>query len=220
MLKIDLPVDDDGFYTYSPNTIFLPEEAYYNYSDMTETPSEFYSGILSSAQVLPNNNILICEGASGNIFEINEEKEVVWQYINPVDNSDGKIFSQGEQVLRNNTFRATKYDLDYAAFNGRDMSGNETIEPSSNASSCNSLSSPNFNLDEITLFPNPTNSGEIFIKGSFSIDKIEVINVLGKLVIEINNSPSKLNINTLNKGIYFLRIHSGNTITIKKVVFN
>jgi hypothetical protein len=43
----------------------------------------FYSGSESSAQRLPNGNTLICEADEGRIFEVTEELETVWEYINP-----------------------------------------------------------------------------------------------------------------------------------------
>jgi len=43
----------------------------------------FFSGFISGAQRLPNGNTLICEGATGRIFEVTPEKEIVWEYRNP-----------------------------------------------------------------------------------------------------------------------------------------
>ena len=48
----------------------------------------FYSDRISGAQRLINGNTLICEGNTGRIFEVNPQKEVVWQYINPGPNGD------------------------------------------------------------------------------------------------------------------------------------
>ncbi len=51
----------------------------------------FYSGFISSAQRLPNGNTLITEGAGGRIFEVTQEHEIVWEYINPYRGMEGKI---------------------------------------------------------------------------------------------------------------------------------
>ena len=45
--------------------------------------SRFYSPFISSAQRLENGNTLITEGSNGRIFEVTEEHEIVWEYINP-----------------------------------------------------------------------------------------------------------------------------------------
>ena len=46
--------------------------------------TEFFSSFISGAQRLANGNTLICSGASGTIFEVTPEKEIVWKYVNPV----------------------------------------------------------------------------------------------------------------------------------------
>ncbi|MFT5166020.1 MAG: hypothetical protein ACI8P3_001251 [Saprospiraceae bacterium] len=46
-----------------------------------------------SAQMLPNGNLLICEGMNGHSFEVNVEEETVWEYINPI-NRNGEPISQ------------------------------------------------------------------------------------------------------------------------------
>jgi len=43
----------------------------------------FFSIYISSAQRLPNGNTLITEGATGRIFEVTNDKEVVWEYVSP-----------------------------------------------------------------------------------------------------------------------------------------
>jgi hypothetical protein len=43
----------------------------------------FYSGFISSAQLLPNGNTLITEGTDGRLFEVAPEYVIVWEYISP-----------------------------------------------------------------------------------------------------------------------------------------
>jgi hypothetical protein len=43
----------------------------------------FYSFMVSGAERLPNGNTLITEGASGRLFEVTTEGEVVWEYVSP-----------------------------------------------------------------------------------------------------------------------------------------
>lgn len=42
-----------------------------------------FSNFISSAQRLPNGNTLITEGATGRVFEVTSEAEIVWEYISP-----------------------------------------------------------------------------------------------------------------------------------------
>jgi outer membrane protein assembly factor BamB len=46
-------------------------------------PIAFFSPIISNAQRLWNGNTLINEGASGRLFEVSAQGELVWEYINP-----------------------------------------------------------------------------------------------------------------------------------------
>jgi len=48
-----------------------------------EPPEDFYSRSRGSAQRLPNGNTLICESNKGRAFEVTEEGEVVWVWLNP-----------------------------------------------------------------------------------------------------------------------------------------
>src|SRR5690606_7795582 len=70
-------------------------------------------------QRLPNGNTLICEGMSGEFFEVNDSGAVVWKYVNPV-NANG-ITAQGDPAGSNTVFRCTRYAKDYAAFTGRNI---------------------------------------------------------------------------------------------------
>ncbi|MAF47557.1 MAG: aryl-sulfate sulfotransferase [Rhodospirillales bacterium] len=62
-------------------------EVVWEYQD---TPMfNFYSAFISGAEVLPNGNILVAEGAKGRIFQITREGEIVWEYINPYFDKNG-----------------------------------------------------------------------------------------------------------------------------------
>jgi hypothetical protein len=43
----------------------------------------FYSFMVSGCERLPNGNTLITEGASGRLFEVTKEHEVVWEFVSP-----------------------------------------------------------------------------------------------------------------------------------------
>ena len=68
-------------------------------------PDSFFSFNISGAQRLPNGNTLICEGRSGRMFEVTQECETVWEFINPlvVD----RVGQPSRQV-----FRAYRYAAD------------------------------------------------------------------------------------------------------------
>ncbi|MCI0869595.1 MAG: aryl-sulfate sulfotransferase [Chloroflexi bacterium] len=75
----------------------------------------FFSVGISGAQRLPNGNTLICEGVHGRFFEVSQEGEVVWEYINP-------FFAEGRYGISNGTFRVYRYAPDHPGLRGKDLS--------------------------------------------------------------------------------------------------
>ena len=149
----------------------LPIDGSGNY-DMDETPkkvwsytsSGLYATLLSSAQRMANSNTLICHGPKGTFFEIDSDKNSVWEYINPVTNTG--IKKQGTKISggggigmqANECFRAYRYGPDYPAFKGKD------ITPSA---------SPLEGGDLVTVKPGKTttvlSSGGVCVLGGFSL---------------------------------------------------
>ena len=124
--EITLPMlSDDGFLR-GDGEAFGPAQPTWIYKD----PPEFYSRNISGAQRLPNGNTLICEGASGRLFEITRDGLIVWEYINPI--VGGLVVEQGTVLNsnqpRNGVFRALRYPRDFGAFAGRDLTPGPTIE--------------------------------------------------------------------------------------------
>lgn len=83
---------------------------------------QFFSGHLSSAQRLRLQNNLVCEGTSGRLFEINRNGEYAWEWITPIVNGNhkGDLFPW--------IYRAERYELDYPAFEGKDLDPNRYRE--------------------------------------------------------------------------------------------
>jgi hypothetical protein len=111
---------------YQANTAYGPAKPDYIYTAPVKT--EFFSIFVSSAQRLPNSNMLICEGSQGRFFEIDSCERIVWEYVNPVGAKE--ILSQGDvpEGLGNIVFRAKKYTTGYAAFTNRDLTPGLPIE--------------------------------------------------------------------------------------------
>ena len=208
--------DSPGVYTYQSGTAFGPTAPDYIYLNST-TPTDFFSGILSSAQRLPNGNTLICEGINGRIFEITPSESIVWEYVSPVNSNNGNIASQGADpsTFTNTTFRGIKYAPEYAAFTGKDLTPGDPIEINPDVSACYNLSI--IDVDELTInfYPNPT-KGILNINSNAPIAKVEVYDTFGRKVLE--TSINVLNLSNAPNGIYFLRIYSESKIIVKKVI--
>lgn len=212
------PTTSLGAYFLETDGTYGPEVPEYIYADMSETPSPFNSHILSSAQRLPNGNILICEGNTGEIFEINAQENIVWKYINPVHSTNGVIAAQGESPPSVKTlFRATKYAPDYPAFANKTLTPANPIELNSEINvPCSILDVKENVIGSITIAPNPT-SGRMVISSEIEMDRIEVFSMLGRKIISIANSNS-IDLSSYQSGIYLLRVYTGDSVFIQKVI--
>ncbi len=139
---ISPPFDQTGSYSYTTGTAFGPTVADWRYE-----AQGFSSGHTSGAQRLPNGNTLICEGDDGNIFELNEQDSIVWQYVNPAGGA-GNITQGSNPNQQSSLFRAIRYPANYSGLNGRDLVPTTRIELQPYPSDC-----------EIT--PEPVDTGSI-----------------------------------------------------------
>ncbi|MFD1161870.1 T9SS type A sorting domain-containing protein [Hwangdonia seohaensis] len=80
-----------------------------------------------------------------------------------------------------------------------------------------SLSTDSFLKDSFKLYPNPA-SDVIHIASKIAIDKVELYNVLGKKVLQSSNSSKALNIESLQSGIYILKVYNNDKSASKKIV--
>ena len=69
-------------------------------------------------------------------------------------------------------------------------------------------------LEEIVFYPNPTKG---LISFSKSIEKIEVVDISGKILLSFSN-VREINIGDLPAGSYLLRLHSNENSVLRKVV--
>ncbi|MEO9512034.1 MAG: aryl-sulfate sulfotransferase [Flavobacteriaceae bacterium] len=122
-------------YVYKSGESFAPQHLEWTYQ-APEDVTLFYSRILSSAQRLPNGNTLVCEGTTGVFFEINENGETVWRYVNPVT-PQGKVLTQGDTPLSGNIFQVIRYGPDFVGFQGKDLTASNPIEMNFNIGDCN-----------------------------------------------------------------------------------
>jgi len=210
------PTTSPGIYTYEPDSSYGPEAAEFTYSSNED--NNFISGILSGAIRLPNENLLICDGNSGRLFEITATNDIVWNYIIPMNNTTGEISSQGDVLESgNSTFRGIKYSTDYEGFTGKDVTPGDPIESNFNLNTCLSLSTDNLLNNNITIYPNPV-IDLININTSLTILEVEIYDVLGKRLNYIKVNNRKIDVSGVNSGVYILKIKTEIGIILKKIL--
>lgn len=180
--------------------------------DLTKThpdPEKFFSAGLSSVQLLPNDNILMCAGIIGYSVECTPENEIVWEYITPL--SGGNPVSQGETLTGGNlTFRMKKYPANYLAFEGRDLSPKGFIELNPNVDQCNTITSTQQvdNSLPTLVFPNPATS-KVLVENSAEIGFFEIFDFSGKKMManEVGDSHIEIDVTNWPSGLYLIKIN-------------
>tara|TARA_B100000787_G_C16110499_1_gene257845 strand:- start:152 stop:832 length:681 start_codon:yes stop_codon:yes gene_type:complete len=80
------------------------------------------------------------------------------------------------------------------------------------------LSTNNFNLNSIKIYPNPSDS-EIRISSSEHIvSKIEIYDLNGKKTSSLTNNIETINISNLKAGNYLIKIFTNNGILVKNII--
>lgn len=172
-------------------------------------PRPFHSTGLSSAQLLPNGNLLACSGRQGYLVELNPDNEIVWEYITPI--IGGQAASQGDTLELNNnlTFRAFRYPPDYSAFDGRDLSSKGFIENNPDEDYCSQFVSTfapeKYNVE---LYPNPANNMVHVTWDSGKIIELKIYDIVGKLRMTEtgNGGMTFLDVSSLETGMYFVEL--------------
>jgi hypothetical protein len=153
------PLNEDGSYALDPTAPWGPEGTDWRYPSILD--ADFFSQNTSGAQQLPNGNILITEGASGEIREVTLDQEIVWNYVNPVGSFGAT--AQGGNPILNGVFRAERYAAAYPGLAGRDLPGQGVLEITDLPPVCE-------------LFPEPSCSADL--NGNYLIEVEDMLNLL------------------------------------------
>ena len=213
------PVAQNNVFLKDSSQAYLPSNFHYSYFDTTNL--FFYSKILSSADQLPNGNIIINEGVKGHFFEIDQLGNVVWDYINPV--VEDSIMTQDDSLpgntsmLFNATFRIRKILPEYDGLTNLPLINHGPIELNPNASSC-SLSNIETNPNSFSLYPNPSSS-YITISNDLVDSYVEIFSLSGKKLFAASfNKETTININDFSSGIYIIYLTDNNNRNCIKFV--
>jgi len=174
-------------------------------------PTSFHSTGLSSAQLLPNGNLLMCSGRQGYIVELTENNDIVWEYITP---QKGMLTAtQGDSLELNNnlTFRAFRYPPEYSAFENRDLEPTGWYELEPNVDWCDRLVSTSTpEVMSSIIYPNPASNTVHLAWDSGEIIDIKVYDLLGRKRIHTsgNGGMKYLDVSSLESNTYFITLNN------------
>ncbi len=121
---IPIPLDEDGGFDSPMNEAFGPETAIWTFPTIPDFT--FYSPNISGYTHLDDGHHLICQGADGRFFELDETGNLVWEYINPIA-STGPL-TQGSNPVQNAVFRVTSIPSSHPGLAGRNLEPGNPLE--------------------------------------------------------------------------------------------
>lgn len=191
---IDTPVNSDGSYNLLPNQEFAPPEADVTI-DKNETGNNYYSGYTSGAQVLPNGNIYITVGAESDFIEVDEDGNVAWEY------TLGFSFY---------IFRSEKYGPDFPGFEGRDLTGDGTVENPSSSYNCELFTSTEeVEIQyEFTVRYDPHSAQLTLQHVPFNDNYLIIKNLQGQTIQSLHNvgDHTQISLHDLPTGLYTITL--------------
>ncbi len=104
-----------------------------------------------------------------------------------------------------------------------DLSINNNSNPSNRVMfddlkwTCFLLSNEEFTQKTITIYPNPVSGNHITVNTTESLD-FEIYNLLGKLTLKGTSQNGQINVANLTKGIYLIKLKTGNRTITKKLI--
>ena len=80
------------------------------------------------------------------------------------------------------------------------------------------LNTSEFELQQVEVYPNPTNSKVHLRSKNSSIEKVEFYNTSGKIMKTVENKFEILDISDLSNGIYIMKIHTNLGVLNEKII--
>ena len=77
----------------------------------------------------------------------------------------------------------------------------------------------NADIQSLNIFPNPAKD-ELCITAESQINKVEIYNMDGKMLMQENNFAGKMNVSSLAKGLYIVKIYINGEAAIRKMIKN
>lgn len=80
------------------------------------------------------------------------------------------------------------------------------------------LGTSKFDLNQITIYPNPVDSKFAIASQNNGIDKIEIVNSLGQMIKTVDAGFEAVDVSDFASGVYLVKLYSEGKIVTKKIV--
>lgn len=210
----------NGDYEMNASNQYLPDAQDYIYA--APNPTDFYSQNISGAEMLSNGNIMICEGAVGHFFEIDDQDNIVWDYINPVVTDSILAQEQivpGTSNLQNRAFRARRIAHDYPGVTVLPLVNQGALERDPYPSTCiTQLGIAENEIDNLLVYPSPTED-ILFVENNNDSKEYSISNSLGAIVLTGVLKNDSVEVKDLDEGVYFISVFNSENGVKSTVTF-
>jgi len=215
----------DGSYVNGVKTrgFKLSESSRRLYQVITVVPGTEYTFNIDSRSEVENINSEIFilneeitseEGLNETSSSVDAYLEVTNDFNSSKGSSDGDTFTTNTLNFTASTTKVVVYVRSISSSDGDKEVFYDNIELFAAATA----SVDDVFASKISIYPNPANNF-INISTTETIDSVEVYNLIGKKVISSKNLiENSIDISTLAKGVYMLKLTSGNAVASKKLV--
>jgi len=213
------PQDANGGYIFpTASEPFGPSESDIIYGD--QSGEDYYSAYLSNAQRLTNGNTLVNAGSPGNIFEIDANRNIVWEYEIPLfGDTPG---TQGGGINNNANFRAYKHPANYAGFEGIDLTPGTTIENGVNPLGCSLTTSvEDLVFTNLEIYYDAIGERLVIDNQLDRSIELNVFDLYGRSMMNfwVPENQKNIDVSNLVEGIYFVSyLNEGGTFESFKFV--
>lgn len=212
---------DNGSYILNSGKPYSPTTPEWTYT--ADTPKQFFSVNMSGVHPLPNGHFFICESTKGHLFEIDENKKVVWDYVNPV--SRFGPLKQGRLAFGVSVFRGYKYDVNDNAFKGKKIVDGEPLEQDPLPIFCDDTTGQGgstgggdttggvgielLSTHNLNIYPNPCENVLNINNAEQLITHVEVYNIYGQTLLSQDASGAGivLDLSAVKPGILYLKLY-------------
>lgn len=193
----------EGLYELGADSTYFLEDHQIIYGD-DQSLNPLQSMFLSNAEKL-ETGFLINEGSNGRVFEINREKEIVWELV----------VNSGQRDI----FKAHSYPLTFPGFRGKSMTPIDSENIATEFDQCNDLVM-SINKDEklLQVNPNPATK-EIHLTARDQFELI-VFDLNGETMWKKKHQSgtSQVDIQHLNPGVYLFHIATGRSSRVYRII--
>jgi hypothetical protein len=84
-----------------------------------------------------------------------------------------------------------------------------------------SLSNNEFTTNEFKIYPNPVRNGFVSIKSNLGGEKnIEIFDLMGRNILSTTLENDRLDVSSLDNGVYFIKVSASNSSHTQKLIIN